>query len=249
MATIGPWSGSAPAEPSKVASPDAKTPPSALASRYPLPSGVATPENTGEFSGWGRFGASGSRCRSRSCRRRCRRGPARSPPPAATALRHVAVATMARRDHRRERDARQGRRPRPAPGDASAPPWRSLRIRARHPIVHARSLAKGAEGLRPGYELPAQRLCSHDAARELTCGQRNQRPHRRLKSGPGPWAVPTGLTAEWGHEPRIHRRTSRHLRRPDRPGRRRPRRTRSSASRPLRWRSATTSTACPTPSR
>ena len=33
MATIGPWSGMAPAEPSKVASPSAKTPPSALASR------------------------------------------------------------------------------------------------------------------------------------------------------------------------------------------------------------------------
>ena len=57
MATIGPCSGSSPADPSKVASPNAKTPPSALASRYPLPSGVATPEKTGEFSGWGRSGA------------------------------------------------------------------------------------------------------------------------------------------------------------------------------------------------
>ena len=53
MATIGPWSGSAPADPSKVASPKANTPPSALASRYPPPSGVATPEKTGELSGWG----------------------------------------------------------------------------------------------------------------------------------------------------------------------------------------------------
>ena len=38
------------------ASPNPKTPPSALASRYPPPSGVATPEKTGEFSGWGIWG-------------------------------------------------------------------------------------------------------------------------------------------------------------------------------------------------
>ena len=37
----------------EAASPKAKTPPSALASKYPLPSGVATPEKTGEFRGWG----------------------------------------------------------------------------------------------------------------------------------------------------------------------------------------------------
>ena len=57
MATIGPFSGRAPAEPSKVASPKAKTPPSALAKRYPAPSGVATPEKTGELSGWGNVGS------------------------------------------------------------------------------------------------------------------------------------------------------------------------------------------------
>ena len=57
MATIGPCRGRLPAEPSKVAFPKAKTPPSALASRYPPPLGVATPEKTGEFRGWGRAGA------------------------------------------------------------------------------------------------------------------------------------------------------------------------------------------------
>ncbi len=53
MATMGPCSGRLPADPSKVASPNAKTPPSALANRYPLPSAVATPEKTGELRGWG----------------------------------------------------------------------------------------------------------------------------------------------------------------------------------------------------
>ena len=56
MATIGPWSGRVASDPSNVASPNANTPPSALASRYPLPSGVATPENTGEFEGLGHLG-------------------------------------------------------------------------------------------------------------------------------------------------------------------------------------------------
>ena len=46
-----------PAEPSNVASPNAKTPPSPLAIRYPPPSGVATPEKTGEFNGWGTCGS------------------------------------------------------------------------------------------------------------------------------------------------------------------------------------------------
>ena len=54
---MGPCRGRLPADPSKLASPNANTPPSALAKRYPPPSAVATPEKTGEFSGCGSAGA------------------------------------------------------------------------------------------------------------------------------------------------------------------------------------------------
>ena len=57
MATMGPCRGKLPAEPSKLASPNAKTPPSALASTYPLPSAVAAPEKTGELRGCGMGGS------------------------------------------------------------------------------------------------------------------------------------------------------------------------------------------------
>ena len=57
MATMGPCSGRSPSDPSKVASPKAKTPPSALASQYPPPSGVASPVSTGELRGSGMAGA------------------------------------------------------------------------------------------------------------------------------------------------------------------------------------------------
>ena len=64
----GPGAAAAPAEPSKVASPKAKTPPSALASRYPLAVGCrdAGEDRRVERLGHVRVGQA-RRCRSRSC--------------------------------------------------------------------------------------------------------------------------------------------------------------------------------------